>query len=112
MKLSEAIKRGALLRPQCTGKAFKLMPDDTTIGSCALGAALEGAGLIGKPLASETMYLYKQLVMDEWPELDERKVIVPPTDESDFLVYAIEKLNDHHEWSRERIAEWVGGMGL
>lgn len=42
LKLSEAIRIGAKIRPQCTGKFY------ANGGSCAIGAALEAIGMKGE----------------------------------------------------------------
>lgn len=44
MRLSEAIRAGAEIRPQCKDVFYNLL--DGVVCSCALGAAFEGAGLI------------------------------------------------------------------
>jgi hypothetical protein len=64
MKLSEAIKNGAKIRPQCYGGLFQI--DGSEIKSCALGAALEGAGLY---TPSEEELLASTTLFNAWPEL-------------------------------------------
>jgi hypothetical protein len=111
MKLSQAIRIGSKIRPQCFGKAFALMADDETVGSCALGAALEGGDVIDKPLTSETAYQYARLVLQEWPDLDFETVPIPGESYSDSIVNGIETLNDKYKWTREKIADWLESLG-
>lgn len=52
LKLSDAIRRGSILRPPVKGAFFKRVGKDKTVCSSALGAAYEGATgevLIGNP---------------------------------------------------------------
>ena len=99
MKLSEAIREGAKLRPQCTsGEYFDL--DGT---SCAMGAAFE----------AETGHtnLSNDRLEHAFPELARptKKPINYGT--SGSLEYAIARLNDEYKWTREQIADWVEEQG-
>src|SRR5690348_3552204 len=93
MKLSEAIRLGATLRPQGFGR---FIADGK---SCAWGAAYEAIGSEGGPTAvdpSEWFWFYT--IPFNCPECgaDERKT-------GDVIIH----LNDFHHWTRERIADWV-----
>lgn len=92
MKLSEAIRLGAMLRPQAFRKAFDKE------GSCAWGAAKEAVGeLDGEPA---------QL----WPWIVSSFPTCPQCGHSHaigFVSVVSACLNDNHKWSRERIADWV-----
>lgn len=91
MKLSEAIRAGAKLGPQVQDQLFG---DDG--GSCALGAAIMGAGLARS-----------RLVLEEyWSILDEVETN-PSSKKQGFVRDIITILNDCCYWSREAIAEWV-----
>ena len=99
MKLSEAIRLGAMLRPQAFG-------DYTDgVGTCAIGAACEAYGV---PLNADTELL-------PWSELLEATDVatcpvcgVSGPFESDEAFYGlIPHLNDDHRWAREAIADWV-----
>lgn len=90
MKLSEAIRLGATLRPQVRGVTRNAR------GSCALGAALEAIGVDGT---------YTD-VLDHFP-ISRRYVACPVDYVEHVLVGVIRMLNDDHGWSRERIADWV-----
>jgi hypothetical protein len=86
LKLSEAIRIGAKLRPQCRGNYF----EDGK--SCVLGAAWEGAGF-----DDEAPYDYMYQVL--WKFGINR------------LASLIASKNDAGE-SRESIADWLESQGL
>jgi hypothetical protein len=107
VRLSEAIRLGAMLRPQGY--------DGLRQGgkSCALGAALDACGIAEHDDPDFDYHRLRQL----FPLLN-REAHCPacsrPTgwwrrwrgkeyDVEDVVVH----LNDDHEWKRERIAEWV-----
>lgn len=98
MRLSEAIRLGAMLHPQEFG-AYK---SDT--GTCALGAAIEAA--IGRVRISPSPYF---LLLERWPWINgELLVVCPAMCQIDMLVGSmIIHLNDDHRWPREQIADWV-----
>lgn len=91
LKLSEAIRLGATLKPQGFGSYF------SGGKSCALGAALDA---VGRAEMEED---------DIWPEL------LSHIDTVECPVCArlrdghriIPHLNDDHQWTREQIADWV-----
>ena len=102
MRLSEAIRLGAMLSPQTRGAFFSRRGD--AVATCALGAASVATG-IGE-LAG--MHLSEQ-----WPILD---MIVPRDKLPQELRFrhtalsianAVMALNDSAGWSRNRIADWV-----
>lgn len=98
MKLSEAIRLGAMMSEQ----AF----DDETEGKrCALQAAQDAVALqpLGMDHKSETYYA---ALSEQWPILDEL-FENPAGGDMEELTSCIFNLNDTHEWSRERIAAWV-----
>ena len=88
LKLSEAMRIGARLRPQCCS-------GDLFVGgkSCAVGAAMEA---IGVPY-TENMGSYSPAA-EYWPFL--------PT-----LFGVITDLNDSQFCTREKIADWVEAQG-
>lgn len=94
LKLSAAIRIGAKLRPQCTGRMFK------NGASCALGAAYEamtGRGYYDLPetdarAAAALAYMYE-------------KADVP------FGLSEVFFKNDEG-WTREEIADWLESQGL
>ena len=80
-ELASAIRAGAERRPE---QAF----GDYFVGrraSCALGAAYEGIYRLASDLSGRR----------------------PTKDLTTFFVH----LNDHHEWSREKIADWLEENG-
>lgn len=102
MRLSDAIWLGAMLRPQ----GFKAFWRDGK--SCAMGAAMDAIGRIGRGTEATRT----------WPWLDAAKVQCPKCgaiynrrwvdgQRLGGYVYVIAHLNDHHRWTRERIADWV-----
>jgi hypothetical protein len=97
LKLSEAIRLGAMLKPKGYGNGAMAHGAAAT---CALGAAAEAAGLKLK----DSDY---KAVIARWPLL--RQQVVMPGERSrriDFCA-AICDLNDHYGWTREQIGDWV-----
>lgn len=104
MRLSEAIRLGAMLKPQAFG-------DYTDgIGSCAWGAANEA---MGRPVDHEE-------VDDAWLVMLHPPVahcpacgivaLSTPIDDAEgqgAIAFLVEHLNDDHRWTREAIADWV-----
>lgn len=88
--LSEAIRLGAMIRPQGFGSVYTYdVVTGARVGSCALGAALE-AGWVHKPV--------------------QRRVPCPAASCEHTipeLLCGVVHLNDRHRWSREQIADWV-----
>ena len=92
MKLSEAIRLGAMVGPQVTdGRTYD------GDGSCALGAAMIATGHRGECYA---------LVLDYFT-LSQSLVEQPVTREQMMALSAVRELNDRHRWTREQIADWV-----
>ena len=95
MKLSEAIRLGAMLRPQTFASFFG---DD---GSCAIGAASEAAGLrVGR--AVDVDGLRKM-----WAPIWAIKAQCPVCDKRRGVASIIGHINDDHRWTRDQIADWV-----
>ena len=106
MKLSEAIRQGAKLRPQSVGRYFETDDQDETVyASCALGAAHEAVS--GN---TDTLELVDHLA-DEFPELRSFRAQNPMKQWSDHLWVVITNLNDKQGWSRERIADYLETLG-
>ena len=113
MKLSEAIRLGAMMKPQAFGDYFRggirkrwqrilnfLGLYSAQESSCAWGAALEGG--FGY-LDSEDDVVYP----DEYNWLSESIIRCPACHIGQSTFYLIVHLNDDHRWTRERIADWV-----
>lgn len=108
MKLSEAIRLGAMLRPQAYGTYFSF----SLSASCAIGAALEAR--YGLETAKKVIEVEATL---PWPDLDLERVVECPAingglmgpclQMSNAMGSLIAHLNDVHRWTRERIADWV-----
>src|SRR6476646_3622342 len=100
MKLSEAIRLGAMLRPQAFGFAF------SKGGSCALGAAQEAMGIKSSSFRCfeespwYPIFRYFIAIQAQCPACG-----LKVTDS--FSVFLIPHLNDTHRWSREQIADWL-----
>jgi hypothetical protein len=111
MQLSEAIREGAQLRPQCRMQMFLRLGD--IIHSCALGAAYEGAGYVARLRGMEKIPITLDTL---WPKLSTRVVVCPvsgcPSNGRITVRDHIAHLNDEHNWSREQIAEWLEGQGF
>lgn len=110
MKLSDAIRLGALLRPQAFGRLF----DADERATCALGAAYEAIGELDRfleidadPTAASMELLEPAFkVLTAWGT--GQFVTCPgPQQVQMQLGAAITTLNDHHKWTREQIADWV-----
>lgn len=56
MRLSDAIRLGAMLHPQCFGVSAKKDNHGTTIATCALGAAHEAGYQFAADSASQLVY--------------------------------------------------------
>lgn len=94
MRLSEAIRLGAMLRPQ--GRVAAISEH----GSCAIGAACEAIGAKqGVTLAwARTQFPILNVRCDVPREVEFK---------NPEMLRAIWFLNDYCNWTRERIADWV-----
>lgn len=96
MRLSDAIRLGSMLHPQCFGSMHSYLPGrvyeaDAIIGSCALGAA-EDAGWF--------------LTLDQ-RTFTSHHIQCPACAIYHGRVKVVSHLNDDHRWTREAIADWV-----
>jgi len=96
MRLSQAIRLGALIRPQAFGRFFK------DGGSCVFGAALE---TVGFPYTEGYTGGFN-VVVANWPYLSSD---ARPGCNGKLTLYDIYSRNDdvRHRWTREAIADWV-----
>lgn len=102
MRLSEAIRLGALLKPQ----AFEHLVIDTPLSELAGLCALAGAALaIGQSKLHYTEFRAR------WPFTEETarcpKCCPNCHGWDDTVLAMIYHLNDYHRWTREEIADWV-----
>ena len=99
MKISDAIRLGSMLGPQCFGVLEEFG------GTCALGAAYRAAGI---QFSGENVFNPDQ-VYGTFPLLNAVSPACPECEQGQATVgICIAHLNDRHVWTRERIADWVG----
>jgi hypothetical protein len=107
MNLSDAIRLGAMIRPQAFGDLF------LDHESCAMGAAYEAAGLMDehteRRLELVPLQRWDDLTRATFPILKTKGVGCPMCGHDDGLglAFVISHLNDRHRWTREQIADWV-----
>lgn len=102
---SEAIRAGIPLSPQGRG-ALKLYGR-----TCALGAGLEAMGV----LPTDKHYSFDDISLEFYTEflklypytVDRVQCPVNPCCGKEILWLLIVDLNDHHQWTREQIANFV-----
>lgn len=118
MKLSEAIREGAMRVIQGKGKMFTLQ--ENQVVACALGAAFVGV-TDGKILEEGYAGLFSpNQYVRLWQALDLRAE--EPIHIADThtvmdgtvcpLQFAVVNLNDHYDWSFDRIADWLEALNL
>jgi hypothetical protein len=98
LTLSQAIRIGAKLRPQCYGRLFK------DGGSCALGAAYEA--MFGSPPPDVWQDKFRYVVEPLNACLDRLNERFPPK-----LLRKVWVKNDNTESTREEIADWLESIG-
>ena len=125
MRLSEAIREGASLRPQAIGVLISRKYTDVgqaTFSTCAIAAAFEAVGgdiedllapsyqgvQVISPCDKAVAYLKEQGLLGKDPMV---AYTLEGTDERHPLSDTIMYLNDDDEWSRERIADWLESIG-
>lgn len=96
-KLSDAIRIGASGTKQCFGK-YSTAPGET----CAIGAAK--LAVLGDPHGSDGEFS-ERIPLDS-------VVFHPFTRKWRNVGAVVVSLNDDHEWSREKIADWLEATGL
>lgn len=99
MRLSEAIRLGAMLRPQAFGQFYA---DGAT---CAFGAALDAVGRL-YPLDSAQCFI--AITAQGWDDIQYLRIACPECGRS--AAYTVQHLNNLHKWTRERIADWLEGI--
>ena len=97
MTLSEAIRLGAMLKPQ----AFATLWDGRG-GACALGAAFDAIGIGEDQSACDVPEPYRS-----WLGQRAECPVCPDEGGEYTRQETIAHLNDMHRWTRERIADWV-----
>lgn len=126
MRLSEAIREGATLRPKAEDDffifyRFSTKADD--IRSCALGAAYEAVcGFAGISfffgddcLSLESLQKIDAALYERWPVLRGAWCRKPVDEEGEegaiTLQEIIQEMNDYGEYTREEIADWLESVG-
>lgn len=101
MRLSEAIRIGATMRP---AQAFCVTFDRARNATCALGAAAEAVGILDTTVPNG----YTGPAPLEWRKLVIRRTKCPACDETfQQLDTCIIHLNNEERWTREQIAVFV-----
>lgn len=96
MKLSEAIRLGAMMGKQLFGRFRSFEDGDDS--SCALGSALKA---IGSADCSVTE------ITDRFSWITVVNVACPACPAKDTCASVTVHLNDDHRWTRDAIADWV-----
>lgn len=94
MKLSEAIRLGAMLKPQAFGLCYS---DGRT---CAMGAAWDAIGKLHVTASDPSIDFGDSY----WAVAG---VSCPVCGRASGSGMAVAHLNDDHRWTREQIADWV-----
>jgi hypothetical protein len=110
MKLSEAIERGARLRPQAFG-AYFTGNTRADACSCVIGAAYE-ATFAEMSLAHDGVVNDFERLVARYPLLGrDEKIFCPECAGADVkrenLCNLLIHLNDDHKWTREEVAGYV-----
>lgn len=113
MKLSEAMRLGSMLTAPVKGPYVEFK-DGRVCGACALGAAAVAMGYADK--CDIEPYLD-----DLWPGLLRMDIPTCPEpschggrshDRHLTLINRVIQLFEHHDWSRERVADWIATVEL
>lgn len=109
MKLSDAIRLGAMLGPQLRGGMY--LPSSG--GSCALGAAILAIGKMDdvrrtQQLPNQGGLRFRDITPASWRWIQADRTCPECHAGSPTSTYKlIAHLNDSHWWTREQIADWV-----
>lgn len=118
MTFAEAIRLGSVLRPQAFGDTFgtkKRWFRKPVQTSCALGAAIEAAGVqflpdtgsgTNIPVRGAVSTGMAWMFPPEW-NFTSAHELCPVCRVNSTIIGLVEHLNDYHKWSRQDIAEWV-----
>ena len=103
MKLSEAIRLGAMATGRASGDFYK------NGNTCALGAAFYAIGGLEYTDNTAMPYMGLDTPFGPWGWMHTRIARCPGCENVSSVRYLIPHLNNNigHSWSRERIAAWV-----
>jgi hypothetical protein len=103
MKLSEAIRLGATMKPQ----AFYGLASVDGLRTCAMGAAYDAVGMLQITESGEAK-IQIPVGFKRW-EIMDMQAKCPACGCLFAVVNAVMHLNDspNHRWTREMIADWV-----
>ena len=104
LRLSEAIRLGAMMLPEVHGPMFGKR-DDQICGACAIGTALYAVGT----MADRMRWVINSSLSEfsrHWPWTKEYRI--HPIDGIKLSAcHIIVTLFEMHHWTREQIADWV-----
>jgi hypothetical protein len=115
IRLSEAIRLGSMLKPQIFGEATD------GVGTCALMAGIEAAGLKLRPVRPEEYgtptdraarshagdYVVEFPPEWRWATFAGKRVDCPVCEQRESVYRLIPHLNDQHRWTREAVADFI-----
>ena len=115
MKMSEAIRLGATMKPQHFGGIYDNY--EKRSASCAMGAAIDAIGCPERDAGPDDVSTTGrgprrggETVVDipaEWRLFTGRLQTCPACSWQHYGIELITHLNDGHRWTREQIADWV-----
>src|ERR1041384_7086595 len=112
MRLSEAIRLGALLKAQGFGRYGVRADGPTAVRTCALGAAADAIGMLDRlmPVDDRAVVSLASAFPAEWHLLEESVIgsacpVCGAVHQT--LAGVIAHVNDRHRWTREAIADWI-----
>ena len=108
MRLSDAMRIGAAIRPQCQGGMFRTSSKGIKY-SCAVGAIMEG--LTGRSDITVDDFLYATFPIFSKKvscPVNHQTMMVPTASLGAIIIH----LNDNHGWTRERIADWIDTIDI
>lgn len=108
MKLSEAIRAGAKLRPQSSDFYFEKQAG--VVCSCALGSAIEASGICtAEQATNDPDFSYMEMADRLYARFP---VLIEDVVEKLSLAHLIVGLNDSYGHTREEIADFLEEWGL
>lgn len=108
IKMSEAIRIGSMLTEQTYYCQFKRDSETNKEYTCALGAAL--VGVYGD--SARHHLLSKTFPRKIWESPGKKCPVATCSNGVLSIANTIAHLNDRHVWKREKIADWLEGIGL